>query len=171
MKRVAPHRRSKINWRLLVLRSDRVRDLTILTFTLLVSTSAYATMPRLTPKPQPATPTTCKEWAAKQDNAPDADAIQFGLDQFKGATSGGLIYITDSASCQAHNVVRLVAAGYVDQTDQTSLHKPLADGAGHTFFERAPDRGVAGAIDDAEFHDLVLQQPQGPARASQRAGL
>src|SRR6202045_231751 len=34
------------------------------------------------------------------------------------------------------------------------------------FFERAPDRAVAGAMDDAEFHDLVLQQPQGPACAA-----
>ena len=40
------------------------------------------------------------------------------------------------------------------------------DGAEGCFFERAPDRAVAGAIDDAEFHDLVLQQPQGPACAS-----
>src|SRR5262249_23555314 len=34
------------------------------------------------------------------------------------------------------------------------------------FFERAPDRAVAGTIDNAEFYDLVLQQPQGPACAS-----
>src|SRR6516225_10442626 len=34
------------------------------------------------------------------------------------------------------------------------------------FFERAPDRAVAGTIDNAEFYDLVLQQPQGPAGAS-----
>jgi hypothetical protein len=34
------------------------------------------------------------------------------------------------------------------------------------FFERPPDRRVAGTLDDVEFHDLVLQQPQGPARAS-----
>ena len=32
------------------------------------------------------------------------------------------------------------------------------------FFERPPDRGVAGAIDNVEFHNLFLQQPQGPAR-------
>src|SRR5438876_4107080 len=35
-----------------------------------------------------------------------------------------------------------------------------------SFFERAPDRAVAGTIDNAEFYDLVLQQPQGPACAS-----
>src|SRR5216110_3808484 len=29
-----------------------------------------------------------------------------------------------------------------------------------------PDRAVAGTIDNAEFYDLVLQQPQGPACAS-----
>src|SRR5205823_4394111 len=34
------------------------------------------------------------------------------------------------------------------------------------FFERAPDRAVAGTIDNAEFYDLVLRQPQGPACAS-----
>ena len=34
------------------------------------------------------------------------------------------------------------------------------------FFERAPDRAVAGAIDDAEFYNLGLQQPQAPARVS-----
>src|SRR5262249_26025428 len=34
------------------------------------------------------------------------------------------------------------------------------------FFERAPDRAVAGTIDNAEFYDPVLQQPQGPACAS-----
>src|SRR5436309_3218538 len=34
------------------------------------------------------------------------------------------------------------------------------------FFERTPDRAVAGTIDNAEFYDLVLQQPQGPACAS-----
>ena len=88
MKRVAPHQQgSKINWRLLMLRSDRVRDLTILTFTLLVTTSAYATMPRLTPMPKPATPTACKEWAAKQDNAPDADAIEMWGIQKNGISS------------------------------------------------------------------------------------
>ena len=32
--------------------------------------------------------------------------------------------------------------------------------------ERAPDRAVAGTIDNAEFYHLVLQQPQGPACAS-----
>src|SRR6266566_4301142 len=32
--------------------------------------------------------------------------------------------------------------------------------------QRAPDRAVAGTIDNAEFYDLVLQQPQGPACAS-----
>src|SRR6266567_4786735 len=37
------------------------------------------------------------------------------------------------------------------------------DGAEECFFERAPDRAVAGTIDNAEFYDLVLQQPQGPA--------
>src|SRR5262249_20182013 len=36
----------------------------------------------------------------------------------------------------------------------------------NTFFERAPDRAVAGTIDNAEFYHLVLQQPQGPACAS-----
>src|SRR5262249_35240358 len=40
------------------------------------------------------------------------------------------------------------------------------DGAEECFFERAPDRAVAGTIDNAEFYDLVLQQPQGPACAS-----
>src|SRR5256712_7536991 len=35
-----------------------------------------------------------------------------------------------------------------------------------SFFARAPDRAVAGTIDNAEFYDLVLQQPQGPACAS-----
>jgi len=36
------------------------------------------------------------------------------------------------------------------------------------FFERSPDRAVAGTIDNAEFYDLVLQQPQRPARPSLR---
>src|SRR5271157_4004381 len=36
------------------------------------------------------------------------------------------------------------------------------------FFYRPSDRAVAGAIDDIELHDLVFQQPQGPARASLR---
>src|SRR5262247_3065999 len=40
------------------------------------------------------------------------------------------------------------------------------DGAEECFFERAPDRAVAGTIDNAEFYHLVLQQPQGPACAS-----
>src|SRR5260221_5560119 len=40
------------------------------------------------------------------------------------------------------------------------------DGGEECFFERAPDRAVVGTIDDAEFYHLVLQQPQGPARAS-----
>src|SRR5262249_32384213 len=40
------------------------------------------------------------------------------------------------------------------------------DGAEECFFERAPDRAVAGTIDNAEFYDLVLQQPQGPACSS-----
>src|ERR1700746_2069364 len=40
------------------------------------------------------------------------------------------------------------------------------NGAEECFFERAPDRAVAGTIDNAEFYDLVLQQPQGPACAS-----
>src|SRR5271169_2779635 len=40
------------------------------------------------------------------------------------------------------------------------------DGAEECFFERAPDRAVAGAIDDPEFYDLVLEQPQGPTCAS-----
>src|SRR6516164_1326656 len=31
------------------------------------------------------------------------------------------------------------------------------DGAEECFFERAPDRAVAGTIDNAEFYDLVLQ--------------
>ena len=31
---------------------------------------------------------------------------------------------------------------------------------------RAPDRAVAGTIDNAEFYHLALQQPQGPACAS-----
>src|ERR1019366_2557233 len=39
-----------------------------------------------------------------------------------------------------------------------------ADAAGECFFERASDRAVTGAIDNVEFHDLGLQQPQGPAR-------
>src|ERR1700690_570962 len=34
------------------------------------------------------------------------------------------------------------------------------------FFKRPPDRRVAGTIDNVEFHDLFLQQPQGPAWAS-----
>ncbi len=34
------------------------------------------------------------------------------------------------------------------------------------FFERAPDRAVAGTIDNTQFYDLGLQQPQGPACAS-----
>src|SRR3984893_17633429 len=34
------------------------------------------------------------------------------------------------------------------------------------FFECPPNRRVAGAIDNLQFHDLFLQQPQGPARAS-----
>ena len=66
---------------------DMVRDLAILTFTILVTTSAYATMPRLTPEPKPATPTACKEWAAKQDNAPDADAIEMWGIQENGISS------------------------------------------------------------------------------------
>src|SRR5262249_24669444 len=40
------------------------------------------------------------------------------------------------------------------------------DGAEECFFERAPDRAVAGTIDNAEFYHPVLQQPQGPACAS-----
>src|SRR5205823_11836059 len=40
------------------------------------------------------------------------------------------------------------------------------DGAEECFFERAPDRAVAGTIDNAEFYHLVFQQPQGPACAS-----
>src|ERR1700674_3813766 len=34
------------------------------------------------------------------------------------------------------------------------------------FFLEPTDRAVAGTIDDVELHDLVLQQPQAPARAS-----
>jgi hypothetical protein len=34
------------------------------------------------------------------------------------------------------------------------------------FFESPPDRAVAGAIDDVQFHDLVLRQPQCPACAA-----
>ena len=41
-----------------------------------------------------------------------------------------------------------------------------AMGLGECFFKCPPNRGVAGAIDNLEFHDLFLQQPQGPARAS-----
>src|SRR3984893_14849690 len=36
------------------------------------------------------------------------------------------------------------------------------------FFKNPPDRAVAGTIHNVEFHDLVLQQPQGPTRASLR---
>src|SRR5262249_29173756 len=35
-----------------------------------------------------------------------------------------------------------------------------AMGLKSVFFERAPDRAVAGTIDNAEFYHLVLQQPQ-----------
>src|SRR5487761_2472 len=34
------------------------------------------------------------------------------------------------------------------------------------FFWNPTDRSVAGTIDDCEFHDFVLQHPQGPARSS-----
>jgi hypothetical protein len=44
-------------------------------------------MPRLTPEPNPATPKACKEWAAKQDNAPDNDAIEMWGIQEDGTSS------------------------------------------------------------------------------------
>jgi hypothetical protein len=70
-----------------MIRLDKACELAILMFTLLVTTSAYATMPRLTPEPKPATPTTCKEWAAKQDNAPDNDALEMWGIQENGISS------------------------------------------------------------------------------------
>jgi hypothetical protein len=38
----------------------------------------------------------------------------------------------------------------------------------NVFFESPPNRAVTGAIDDVQFHDLVLQQPQCPACAALR---
>jgi hypothetical protein len=47
----------------------RLLTLTIgLTFCVLSGASAHATMPTLTERPNPASPTTCREWAAAQDS-------------------------------------------------------------------------------------------------------
>src|ERR1700756_597139 len=50
--------------------------------------------------------------------------------------------------------------------DWAVIDVPVNRSERECFFERAPDRAVAGTIDNAEFYDLVLQQPQAPACAS-----
>jgi hypothetical protein len=91
----------------------------ILTVTLLATTSAYATMPMLTPEPKPATPTTCKRWATKQD----ADAIYMWGLQENGTSSRAIALRRLAGSCMGQRAPDIVEFGSSAGFDEAYCEK------------------------------------------------
>jgi hypothetical protein len=76
-------------------------------FFVLLATSASATMPTLTPTPDPATPDACKAWAASQDE----DAIEMWGIQESGDSSPEIAVQRLALFCQGDQPPEIVGFG------------------------------------------------------------
>jgi hypothetical protein len=95
------------------------RNLAILTLALLISSSAHATGPELTPTTKPSTPEACKAWAAKQDS----DAFYMWGQQKNGWSSRQIALRRLILFCLGHRPPEIVNFGSSAGFDQTYCHK------------------------------------------------
>lgn len=91
----------------------------ILTFALLIASSAHATAPELTPTPKPPTSEACKAWAAKQDS----DAIYMWGRRKNGESSREIALQRLTLSCLGHRPPEIVNFGSSAGFDEAYCRK------------------------------------------------